>query len=72
MPNSLIVLSWISGALMLVLAGCSSGNSTRLHDLEAPSKSVMSSAEQERAIKEMLARKEAQQSKMAEEPSKAK
>lgn len=54
-----------------MLAGCSSGNSTRLPDLEPVSKSVMSPAEQERAIKDMLARKESHEAKAIEEIKKS-
>jgi hypothetical protein len=45
-------------ALTLVVAGCSAAVTTPLPELGAPGKSVMSSAEQERAIKDMMARKD--------------
>lgn len=73
MPNNLTGQGWIAAALVvLALAGCSSSVSTKLPDLETPSKSVMSAAEQERAIKEMMARKDAQQAKANEDVGKAK
>ena len=53
------------------LAGCTAGVSTPLPELETPSRSVMTSAEQERAIKEMMARKEGHQSKAIEDINKA-
>lgn len=66
-------MRWIAGLLAVAaLSGCTSSVSTPLPELETPSKSVMSSAEQERAIKEMLARKDSHQSKAMEEISKAK
>lgn len=73
MPNSLAVRGWIVGAVVaLALAGCTSSVSTKLPDVETPSKSVMSAAEQERAIKDMMARKEAQQARANEDAAKAK
>lgn len=54
------------------LAGCTSPVSTPLPDLVAAPKPVMSSAEQERAVQEMLARKKAQEGKAIEDFSRSK
>lgn len=71
MPDELRLWPWMICLLAVGLASCSTGNSTRLHELEPP-KSVMSSAEQDRAIKEMLARKDSHQTKAIEEIGKTK
>lgn len=73
MPNKLTPRTWlVLLASAMALAACSTGMSTRLPDLETTNKPVMSSAEQERAIKEMLARKETHQSKAIDEINKSK